>query len=60
MEHNLSFLSIIGLTALIGIVVNDSLVLLDYINQQLKSGSTILDAALNAGYARFRTVMLHL
>ncbi len=58
MEHNLSFLSILGLTALIGIVVNDSLVLLDYINQQLKSGSTILDAALNAGSARFRAVML--
>ncbi|NQY51849.1 MAG: efflux RND transporter permease subunit [Piscirickettsiaceae bacterium] len=58
MEHTLSFLSILGLTALTGIVINDSLVLLDHINQQLKNGSTIFDAALNAGSARFRAVML--
>jgi len=57
---NLSFsmLSVMGVLALTGIVVNDSLVLVDYINKQRRNGMAILDAVLTAGEVRFRPVML--
>ena len=41
-----------------GIVVNDSLVLVDYINKQRARGEAILTAVLTAGEVRFRPVML--
>ena len=44
--------------ALVGIVVNDSLVLVDYINQKIKTGASIQDAVYQAGGARFRPVLL--
>lgn len=53
-----SMLSIMGVLALTGIVVNDSLVLVDYINQQRAKGVHIMDAVLTAGEVRFRPVML--
>jgi len=53
-----SMLSVMGILALTGIVVNDSLVLVDYINQQRKRGVEILTAVLTAGEIRFRPVML--
>ncbi len=58
MGRDLSFLSILGLMALIGVVVNDSLVLVDYINQKKKQGLSVVDAVLKAGVARFRPVLL--
>jgi multidrug efflux pump subunit AcrB len=58
MGRNMSFLSILGLMALIGVVVNDSLVLVDYINQKTKQGVPLLEAVLSAGTARFRPVLL--
>ncbi len=58
MGRDLSFPSILGLMALVGVVVNDSLVLVDYINQKRAQGMTLLDAVLNAGVARFRPVLL--
>ena len=58
MGHPLSFLSTLGLMALLGIVVNDSLVLVDYINQQHRAGEKLYDAVKRAGVARFRPVML--
>ena len=51
-------LSIMGILALTGIVVNDSLVLVDYINKQRDRGVKILTAVLTAGEVRFRPVML--
>ena len=53
-----SMLSIMGVLALTGIVVNDSLVLVDYINKERARGSKVLDAVLTAGEVRFRPVML--
>lgn len=53
-----SMLSVMGILALTGIVVNDSLVLVDYINQQRKKGVPILEAVLIAGEVRFRPVIL--
>jgi multidrug efflux pump subunit AcrB len=58
MGHPLSFLSILGLMALLGVVINDSLVLVDYINQQHRAGEPLRDAVRRAGVARFRPVML--
>ena len=51
-------LSILGMLALVGVVVNDSLVLVDYTNQAKLAGNSTKDSILNAGSARFRAVML--
>jgi multidrug efflux pump subunit AcrB len=53
-----SMLSTMGILGLIGIVVNDSLVLVDYINQKRAEGMKLMDAVLTAGETRFRPVML--
>jgi len=58
MGYTLSMMSLLGLLALTGVVVNDSLVLVDNVNQQLRDGKTRLDAVLSAGAKRFRPVML--
>ncbi len=58
MGRDLSFLSTLGLMALIGIVINDSLVLMDFINKQKLKGIGVYDAVINAGVARFRPVIL--
>ena len=53
-----SYLSIFGMLALAGVVVNDSLVLVDYINQRTREGMTLLQACIEAGGKRFRPIML--
>lgn len=58
MDLAFSMLSIMGVLGLTGIVVNDSLVLVDYINQQRAKGMEVMDAVLTAGETRFRPVML--
>lgn len=55
---NLTINSILGMVALIGIVVNDSLVLVDFINRRKLAGDDIHHAVSNAGAARFRPIML--
>ena len=54
----LSTMSIMGMVPLTGIVVNDSLVLLHFINQNRHRGMTAFDAALAAGPMRFRPIIL--
>ncbi len=58
MGMDLTIMSILGLMALIGVVVNDSLVLVDFINKQRESGSDLMSAVLQSGQARFRPVIL--
>lgn len=58
MDLAFSMLSVMGILGLTGIVVNDSLVLVDYINQKRKEGMALMDAVLTAGETRFRPVML--
>jgi multidrug efflux pump subunit AcrB len=58
MGYPVSFLSSLGLMALMGVVINDSLVLTDYVNQQHRHGEQLIDAVKRAGVARFRPVML--
>jgi multidrug efflux pump subunit AcrB len=55
---DLSLMSIFGIVGLTGIVVNDSLVLIDFVNKGLKSGQKLMEAVYNAGLARFRAVIL--
>jgi multidrug efflux pump subunit AcrB len=54
----LNFLSILGIIALSGVVVNDSIVVVDFINNAKEEGKELLDAVLHAGAARFRAIML--
>ena len=56
--QDFSVLSILGLVALSGVVVNDSLVLVDYINQHVRKGVPLFEAVRNSGARRFRPVLL--
>ncbi len=58
MGMDLTIFSLLGLLALVGIVVNDSLVLVDYINKKRQQGMALTTAILTAGASRFRPVML--
>ena len=55
---DLSALSVMGILAASGVVVNDSLVLVDYINRRRIAGETVFKAASSAGAARFRAIIL--
>lgn len=53
-----SYLSVFGMLALAGISVNDTLVMVDYVNRRRREGATLTDAALEAGAKRFRPILL--
>ena len=53
-----SYLSVFGMLALAGVAVNDSIVLMDYINQRRAEGKSLREAALEAGARRFRPILL--
>jgi len=48
----------IGVISLAGVVVNNAIVLLDYVQQLLERGLSVTDALVEAGLTRFRPVML--
>lgn len=58
MGYSISLMSLLGIVALSGVVVNDSLVFIDYANGQRKKGHCPHDAVLEAGTARFRPILL--
>ena len=58
MGWSLALPSILGMIALSGVVVNSSLVLVDYINRQRRAGVPVLNAVRRAGVVRFRPIML--
>ena len=58
MGMSLSIMSYMGMLALCGVVVNDSLVLVDWVNRQRQQGINLFDAVRQAGVARFRAVIL--
>jgi multidrug efflux pump subunit AcrB len=58
MGYSLSVISLFGLVALSGVVVNDSLVLIDLANRQRRSGTETNKAILHAGIQRFRPILL--
>ena len=53
-----SIMSVWGVVALIGILVNDAIVMLDKYNRNLKQGMTMKEAVINAGKSRFRPIIL--
>ncbi|MGO4891350.1 efflux RND transporter permease subunit [Flavobacterium sp. W21_SRS_FM6] len=55
---DLSMMSIFGLIAAAGVVINDSLVMTDFVNQRRAQGFSIRDAVSEAGTARFRAITL--
>lgn len=54
----LSIFSFLGIIALIGVIVNDSLVLVSKMNGYLKEGMNFKDAVFEAGVSRFRAILL--
>jgi multidrug efflux pump subunit AcrB len=58
MGKAISMFSLFGLIALAGVVVNDSLILVDFMNKARSKGVPIRDAVINAGTARFRAIIL--
>ena len=55
---DLSMMSTFGLIAAAGVVVNDSLVMTDYVNKLRHEGVAIKEAVIEAGCARFRAITL--
>jgi multidrug efflux pump subunit AcrB len=55
---DLTILSMFGIVALAGVVVNDSLVMVDFINREVESGDSLMHAIREAGAARFRPILL--
>ncbi|MEN8255004.1 MAG: efflux RND transporter permease subunit [Verrucomicrobiota bacterium] len=58
MGYSLSVISIFGIVALSGVVVNDSLVLIDFFNQKRNEGLSVHDSIMTAGIQRFRPIVL--
>jgi multidrug efflux pump subunit AcrB len=55
---SVSIMSLFGLIALAGVVVNDSLVMVDYVNESRRNGIPLKEAVVGAGTRRFRPIML--
>lgn len=58
MNWDLSMFSVIGMVAVSGVVVNDSLVLVDYVNRARLGGMTAMEAVQAAGVLRLRPILL--
>ena len=58
MNIDITMISIFGIVALSGIVVNDSLILIDFINSEVRKGTKVFDSVIEAGQNRFRPVLL--
>ncbi len=58
MGRDLSMMSVFGIYAVVGVVVNDSLVMVDYVNKARAQGAQIIDAVVAAGQKRFRAIIL--
>ena len=58
MGTDLAIMSVIGIAALGGVVINDSLVMIDFINRLRAAGTPMRQAVLQAGSRRFRPILL--
>ena len=58
LNESLTWLSLTGIVAVSGIVVNDNMVLVYYINEKCRSGMRLYEAVTEAGVARFRPILL--
>ena len=57
-DYNLQFLSVVGVLALSGIIVNDSLILVDFIKRLRSEGTDRITAVIEAGKVRARPILL--
>ena len=57
-DSQISMLSMFGIIALIGVMVNDSLVFVTMVNSNLKKDMSMYDALYDAGMSRFRPILL--
>lgn len=53
-----TFMAWVGILVLIGVVVNNGIVLIDYINQLRERGSSRHEAIVNAGHHRLRPILM--
>jgi multidrug efflux pump subunit AcrB len=58
MGFNLSILSMFGVVALTGVVVNDSLLLVNFVNERRRAGVELVQAVIEAAQRRFRPIVL--
>lgn len=58
LAKSLNMLSMYGIIALTGVVVNDSLIMVDFINKARKEGIRAIDAVIQSGTKRFRAILL--
>lgn len=58
MGYSMTFLSLIGFVALAGVVVNDSLIFMEFFNEKRAMGMGVPDSCLAAGKARLRAILL--
>jgi multidrug efflux pump subunit AcrB len=58
MGKAVSMFSLFGLIALAGVVVNDSLILIDFVNKARAAGVSAHDAVIQSGKERFRPIVL--
>ena len=58
MDRPLDMMSLMGVIALSGVVVNDSLIMVDFINKARARGEALSEAVIGAGSQRFRAILL--
>jgi len=58
MGYSLSVISLFGIVALSGVVINDSLVFIDFTNRRFRDGKSHKEAVIDAGIHRFRPIFL--
>ncbi|MBK1881503.1 efflux RND transporter permease subunit [Luteolibacter pohnpeiensis] len=58
MDITPSYLSVFGILALAGVAINDSLVMVDFINQKLRNGEDLFESVIQSGTRRFRPIFL--
>lgn len=58
MGYNLSMMSIFGMVALSGVVINDAIVLIERVNNNLEEGMLLFDSIIQGGARRFRAIFL--
>lgn len=56
--YNIGFLSLFGIVALSGVVVNDSLIMIDLINHERRAGIALQEVVRDSATRRFRPIML--
>ncbi len=56
--YDLDFLGVVGIVLLIGVVVNNGIVLIDYVNRLRAGGMERREAVLHAAHRRFRPIMM--